>query len=486
MKKKLDLFNFFYSLGAVIILLGVIAKLLEWEGQDILMTVGLSMEIFIFALSAVKFVPKNDIVQDNINDMPTNFPPMDQPNTGTYINIQNGVDPNLSQADINLNNYKSYLNTTDTFSIDLNVDQFGNLNLLSNLSQLDKIVALSQVKDLLYHPDWYQLNTDDYNKLIVLVKNIFGMRMPNFEFLPILIQTPVKLPVPDFESYTILDPVELTVGEIEILCKAFALVNDYNFLDHFVFQEVEESFYLRMKHENEIQIFGGEQEDCITHIKRYLEVDFVISPNIKAIKDLVFLYDIGLLEELILVSTYENKDEFISLTNIVSASNDKIRTKHFQKNAPFLFLNNDEVSLQYLLCYIQLALSFDDKTKGRQLFEDIISFKNDFGDTFVINDIINYNNDAIYFGINNEYTILLKDLFSLQQLKNLNYINLVIEQVLSAGGTSKAHLDELFGLQINDFKTEIHNKLNDYLAKAKMTPNGSQLAFILLYKQYNS
>jgi hypothetical protein len=61
MKKKLDLFNFFYSLGAVIILLGVIAKLLEWEGQDILMTVGLSMEIFIFALSAVKFVPKNDI-----------------------------------------------------------------------------------------------------------------------------------------------------------------------------------------------------------------------------------------------------------------------------------------------------------------------------------------------------------------------------------------------------------------------------------------
>ena len=79
MKKKLDLFNFFYSLGAVIILLGVIAKLLEWEGQDILMTVGLSMEIFIFALSAIKFVPKNDIVQDDINDMPSTFPPMDQP-----------------------------------------------------------------------------------------------------------------------------------------------------------------------------------------------------------------------------------------------------------------------------------------------------------------------------------------------------------------------------------------------------------------------
>lgn len=486
MKKKLDLFNFFYSLGAVIILLGVIAKLLEWEGQDILMTVGLSMEIFIFALSAVKFVPKNDIVQDDINDMPSTFPPMDQPNTGTYINIQNGADPNLSQADINLNNYKSYLDTTDTFSIDLNVDQFGNLNLLSNLSQLDKIVALSQVKDLLYHPDWYQLNTDDYNKLIVLVKNIFGMRMPNFEFLPILIQTPVKLPIPDFESYTILDPVELTVGEIEILCKAFALVNDYNFLDHFVFQEVEESFYLRMKHENEIQIFGGEQEDCIAHIKNYLEVDFVISPNIKAIKDLVFLYDIGLLEELIHVSNYENLEEFISLTNIVASSTDKIRAKLFQKNTPFIYKNDDVLSLQYLQCYVQIGLSFEDIQKGRQIFKDSVLFINNSGNQFVLNDVVNYHNEAIYFGINNEYTILLNDLFQPEQLKHIKFINLVIEQLIGTRIAAKASLDELFGLQMNDFKLEIHNKLNDYLTQSKIAPNGSQLAFILLYKQYNS
>ena len=486
MKKKLDLFNFFYSLGAVIILLGVIAKLLEWEGQDVLMTVGLSMEIFIFALSAIKFNPLNKDAKEGINDNHTPISSMDQPQTGTFINIQNGMDQNLSQADINLNNYKSYLDTTDSFSIDLNVDQFANLNVLSNLSQIDKIIALSMVKDLLYHPDWYQLNTDDYNKLIVLVKNIFGLRMPNFEFLPILIQTPVKIPTPDFDSFSIIEPIELTPGEIEILCKAFALVNNYNFLDHFVFQEIDNSFYLRMKFENEIQIYGGEHQSCIDHIQKYLEFDFIISPHIKSIKDLVFLYDIGLIEELINVTNYKNIEEFISLTQIVAFTNDKIRAKLFQKFTPFLYHKDHSISLQYLKCYVQLGLSFEDVLKGRFIFKNSVFYINDLGNQFGLMDVINYHNEAIYFGINNEYTLLLNDLFQPEQLQHIKFIHLVIDQIIGTEPISKATLDELFGLQMNDFKLEIYNKLNDYLTQSKVAPNGSQLAFILLYKQYNS
>ena len=33
-KRKFDVFNFFYSIGAVVILIGVIAKFLEWKLQD--------------------------------------------------------------------------------------------------------------------------------------------------------------------------------------------------------------------------------------------------------------------------------------------------------------------------------------------------------------------------------------------------------------------------------------------------------------------
>ncbi len=55
-KKKLDIFNLFYSGAAVVILIGVIAKLLEWPAQDLLITLGLSIEAVVFGVSAIKFV----------------------------------------------------------------------------------------------------------------------------------------------------------------------------------------------------------------------------------------------------------------------------------------------------------------------------------------------------------------------------------------------------------------------------------------------
>ena len=55
-KKKLDIFNLFYSGAAVVILIGVIAKLLEWPAQDLLITLGLSIEAVVFGVSAIKYV----------------------------------------------------------------------------------------------------------------------------------------------------------------------------------------------------------------------------------------------------------------------------------------------------------------------------------------------------------------------------------------------------------------------------------------------
>ena len=54
--KKLDIFNLFYSGAAVVILIGVIAKLLEWPAQDILITSGLAIEAVVFGVSAIRFV----------------------------------------------------------------------------------------------------------------------------------------------------------------------------------------------------------------------------------------------------------------------------------------------------------------------------------------------------------------------------------------------------------------------------------------------
>jgi gliding motility-associated protein GldL len=55
---RIDRFNFLYSFGAVIILIGVIAKFLEWEYEDELLIIGLLMEIAVFAGSSIQFKKK--------------------------------------------------------------------------------------------------------------------------------------------------------------------------------------------------------------------------------------------------------------------------------------------------------------------------------------------------------------------------------------------------------------------------------------------
>ena len=59
-KKRLDKLNFFYSIGAVVILIGVIAKFLEWRMQDILLLTGLSVEALVFGVSSIQFIDNVD------------------------------------------------------------------------------------------------------------------------------------------------------------------------------------------------------------------------------------------------------------------------------------------------------------------------------------------------------------------------------------------------------------------------------------------
>lgn len=60
-KRKFDVFNFFYSIGAVVILIGVIAKFLEWKLQDPLLLTGLGVEALVFTMSAIQY--KDDKVE---------------------------------------------------------------------------------------------------------------------------------------------------------------------------------------------------------------------------------------------------------------------------------------------------------------------------------------------------------------------------------------------------------------------------------------
>jgi hypothetical protein len=56
-------------------------------------------------------------------------------------------------------------------------------------------------------------------------KVIFDKKLPNKEALLFLVQFPVKLPVPELNKLTIDKEHSLELSDIELLCKAFTIIN---------------------------------------------------------------------------------------------------------------------------------------------------------------------------------------------------------------------------------------------------------------------
>jgi hypothetical protein len=81
-KRKFDVFNFFYSIGAVVILIGVIAKFLEWKLQDPLLLTGLGVEALVFTMSAIQYkddkVEKRKVKAENYTSWTHNLLILDQ------------------------------------------------------------------------------------------------------------------------------------------------------------------------------------------------------------------------------------------------------------------------------------------------------------------------------------------------------------------------------------------------------------------------
>ena len=146
-KKKLDIFNLFYSGAAVVILIGVIAKLLEWPAQDILITLGLTIEAIVFGVSAVKFVEvqiKREVASEEtlaklaegITAISGSMAAGDD-NSSTYVNIQTGAFEGTG-APIPADSVRVGGSSADQ-GFDLSAYRTDNINLPRNESKLDKL-----------------------------------------------------------------------------------------------------------------------------------------------------------------------------------------------------------------------------------------------------------------------------------------------------------------------------------------------------------
>lgn len=498
--KKLDIFNLFYSGAAVVILIGVIAKLLEWPMQDLLITGGLAIEAVVFGVSAIKFVEvKSDKevateatlskVAEGLGNIAAGSQNGGINGGGTgnsgvgsdnYINIQTGTN---SPVQNDIIDQKS--TTAKNISIEINNPTTNTpSNASHTLWQLEQMDILSLAKDLFFQPKWDVLDSEEYSQLASLFKRVFDKKLPNKEALPFLIQFPVKLPIPELNKLLLDKSHQINNSEIELLCKAFSVLKYNNFFENFILEVNGESNTIRPKKSSDVQIFGGEDELVIAHVNQFYNNELIISPNIECLSTSIKLKGQSLIEFFIQKVDIKKEIELSSLNTILNNQSDELKLKLWNKFKKIKYNHSNQDGYSYLKLLAQSAVSFTNSTLGAQVFNKLIEIKVNDEKSIILDDVINYSAENIYFGSKNEYSVNLKELFVNGELENLGFVQSLIEKLVADNIAPKSKLIQIFNLNEQDSKKEVFDKLNYHLNKTNTSPSGTQLAFVLLYKQY--
>jgi hypothetical protein len=508
-KKKLDIFNLFYSGAAVVILIGVIAKLLEWPAQDLLITGGLAIEAMVFGVSAIKFVEveeKQEVateatlskVADGLGNLANNAAAMGGNGTGqTYVNIQTGnPDTSIPAAPNSGNSLKiasstypeTYPETNTATSTKLEIDiqaPAASPNASNTLWQLEQLDILSLSKDLFYQPEWNRLSTEEYNQISTLFRTLFNKKVPTKESLPFLAQFPVKIPVPEIAQLELSGASNLEAQDVELICKAFEIIKVTNLFEYFILEMAGPNIVIRAKQPKEKIIFGGEEDSILAHCNTFYTNELITSPSMDCLKSTIKLKDQFLVDYLIQKVDINNEAEFVSISEALTSKHDDTKKKLFNKFKKIKYNTQTDAGYVYLKTLTKLGATFADQTIAQELLNSIIELQVDDNLTITNADVVNSYADTIYFGPKNEYSVILKDIFLNGELDNLNYFIQLIEKLATDGVAHKSKLLELFNLKEHDSKKEVFNKLNYHLAKTNTVAGGAQLAFILLYKQYS-
>ncbi|MCX6204611.1 MAG: hypothetical protein NTY43_10000 [Bacteroidetes bacterium] len=529
-KKKLDIFNLFYSGAAVVILIGVIAKLLEWPAQDLLITLGLTIEAIVFGVSAVKFVEvqvKREVASEEtlaklaegISAISSTMAAGDD-NSSTYVNIQTGLvgadiaamvpadsviisgsnatgissSTVTGTAPFNLADYRTDKKVEDVkvsigtpmvqhdnrvdssnVTIEINPQMSGNMatvssqqmgtaigsNAAPHFSELEKLAIVSLTKDQYFHTDWIKFNENEYSSL----SN--------------------ELPALSMSDLALKNPTELSENELDLLFTAMVTIKFTNLFDYFIVEPYQSKYLIRNKEANEIVVFGGEEAAILTHCNKYFSNSVRVSPAMASLKSSVKYKNRNLIEYLIENADVKSEEEFASLATILVGCEDEVKAKLFNKFKKVRFNIETNAGYMHTKHLILLSLSFKDQQLGKKLFQQLFEVQVDENSVVLIDDLVNYNSNAIHFGPNNEYKVELNEVLVNGELKNFKSVDAMLDKLTVEASIEKHKLLDIFNLKEQNSKSDIFNKLNIHLEKTNTQPTGSQLAFILLYKQYN-
>jgi hypothetical protein len=461
--KKLDIFNLFYSGAAVVILIGVIAKLLEWPAQDLLITSGLAIEAIVFGVSSIRYI---DVKKDD----------------------QFATEATLSKMAEGIGGLSSG-NGKGVLGIHSNGGNFSNDNLSPNYSDsswklLEQMDILTLTKDMFYHPSWVNLKAEEYAQLTQLFKKLFDKKLPSKDALPFLIKFPVAFPVSDIDMLELDSAHEISLEEMEILYKSLNLIGTTYLFEKAVIEQANTEILIRPKKDFEIQIFGGESADVIAYAKKFHTAHLIISPVQYYLQDSISLKEDGLIEYLIAQSNITDEEQVASLSNLLDQKSDDTKKLFWDRFDKITYDPKNGTSYSVLKTFVKSVANFQNRKNGSNLLLDKVEIITDSNEIITRNDVIHFQDEVVYFGIDKEYNVKINELFSSDELSHLSYFEAIIDKLTNEDILTKEGLNLLFNLNNEDTVEDLLKTLNRHLAKTKTEPTGAQLSFVLLCKVF--
>jgi hypothetical protein len=469
MNKKLDIFNLFYSCAAVVILIGVIAKLLEWPLQDLLITGGLAIEALVFAVSAIKFV---DVKTD-----------ADAATEATLSKVADGLGSLTAGATVTSGVAENgTFSAASNFSIaaDFNTPTYSD----SSWKLLEQMDVLTLTKDMFYHPSWVNLKSEEYTQLTELFKTLFNKKLPSKDALPFLIKFPVAFPISDIDGLVLTASHNITTTEVEVLYKALRTAEATYLFEKAVIEESGKGIVIRPRKENEIQIFGGEATAVVAHAKKFHGAQLIVSPAQYYLQDTIGLKEEALTQFFIDNANASDEAQVVSLADLLSTKSDAVKQMFWDKLDTVTYDVKSGAGYLVLKALVASAVSFQNKADGSNVLLNKATIKTANNVSINRLDVVNCSSETVYFGKDNEYNVKLAELFTNGELQNKGHFDALIAKLSEDKVASASELNHVFNLTTEDTVSDLLASLNHHLAKTNTSATGAQLSFVLLCKVF--
>jgi hypothetical protein len=475
--KKLDIFNLFYSGAAVVILIGVIAKLLEWPLQDLLITGGLAIEALVFAVSAIKFVDVKQKVEGateaTLTKVADGLGSLTAGATIAVAGVGAGSVTGTGKAS------GSHVGPA-TFGADFNTPTYTD----SSWKLLEQMDVLTLTKDMFYHPSWVNLKSEEYTQLTELFKTLFNKKLPSKDALPFLIKFPVAFPISDIDGLVLTASHTITTTEVEVLYKALRTAEATYLFDKAVIEETGKGIVIRPRKENEIQIFGGEAAAVLAHAQKFHAVHLIVSPVHYFLQETIGFKEETLTQYFIDHANITDEAQVVSLADILVSKSDTLKNQLWDKLDTVTYDAKTGAGYGLLKALVASAVSFQNKADGSALILDKVIIKTEKAGSITRLDVVNCSSETVYFGKDNEYNVKLAELFTNGELQNKGHFDTLIAKLSEDKVASAAELQHVFDLTTEDTVADLLSTLNHHLAKTNSAATGAQLSFVLLCKVF--